>query len=398
MTTVREIEVTDSVHGPGVRATVDWESPGIAADELIYTYRSMPPGSISAPGDVVLAAVLFPAMRLGAPLIVDAPVSKRLLAGVRVIVDICSGWAPLLQHIPIEAPVVERSNQGGGGVGQLFSCGVDSFYSLLRQRADHDAVTTLVTIHGYDMKPADTEGFAFVRARAERVAAELGKELLFVETNLGEIGKKFISSAFLQGGLLASCVLGLGGVLRKCYEASTMAYRHLAPWGSHPFIDPLWSTESLELVHDGAELARHEKVYEIARTPLALETLRVCSYELENCRRCSTCLVTMLALDVAGALKDCPTLGPSLDLDVLEKWRVNYLFLDVLAELAADVTDPAVKRAVLRATHRATRRHRFAHPVAKFLRRTGLRPDTIELSPLWQRTDSQRQIRSGNRP
>jgi hypothetical protein len=327
-------------------------------------------------------------MRVGSPLVVEAPVSERLLAGARAVTDICSGWFEPLSWIPIDAPVVDRSEGAGDGVGLLFSCGVDSFYSLLRERAERDAVTTLVTVHGYDMKVADSEGFAFVRNRVERVAAELGKDVAFVETNLGEIAKKFVSSAQLQGALLASCVLGLGSRLRRCYLASSAAYRHLAPFGSHPFLDPHWSTESLEIVHDGAELARHEKVYAIASNPLALDGLRVCNYELANCRRCSTCLVTMLALHVAGALQDSPTLGPDLPFDALRTWRVNYLFLVVLSELARDISDPVVEREVRRALRRATRRRRFVHPVAELARRTGLRPRRIELSPLWRRTDS----------
>ena len=388
MTRVHGIEVTDASAGAGIRALIDWESPGTETDELIYTYPAVPSASIVAPGDVVLAAALFPALRVGTPLVVEEPVSARLLAGARAIVDICSGWERSFHRIPIDAPVVDRSDDGGDKVGLLFSCGVDSFYSLLRTRADADAISTLVTIHGYDMKLADREGFALVRDRVQRVAAELDKEVLFVETNLGEIGGKFVSSAYLQGGQLASCALGFGSHLRRCYEASSAAYRHMAPWGSHPFIDPLWSTESLELVHDGAELARHEKVYEIASSGLALETLRVCNYELENCRRCSTCLVTMLALHVAGALKDCPTLGPDLPMEALEKWDVNYLFLDILAELVEDITDPNVKWEVERAHRRAKRRKRFVHPAADLLKNTGLRRRSIDVSPLWRRTDT----------
>ena len=74
---------------------------------------------------------------------------------------------------------------------------------------------------------------------------------------------------------------------------------------SHPALDPLWSTEAVEVVHDGAETRRVDKVAALAASPLALRYLRVCWENrggAYNCGRCGKCMRTMVDLDLAGAL------------------------------------------------------------------------------------------------
>jgi hypothetical protein len=113
-----------------------------------------------------------------------------------------------------------------------------------------------------------------------------------------------------QGSALISTGLALSPLLKKCVVAGR-PLEPTRPSGSHPLLDPLWSTETLEVVHDGTEAERTEKIASrIARSKLALRTLRVC-FEVENqpknCGRCGKCLQTMMCLHVAGALEACST-------------------------------------------------------------------------------------------
>ena len=80
-------------------------------------------------------------------------------------------------------------------------------------------------------------------------------------------------------------------------------------------LDPLWSTEGLTVVHDGCEADMFAKMAFVSRSPLVLETLRVCpgfgnGY---NCGRCMKCMRTMVALLQAGALDRCQTLPHEID-------------------------------------------------------------------------------------
>jgi hypothetical protein len=84
-------------------------------------------------------------------------------------------------------------------------------------------------------------------------------------------------------------------------------------------LDPLWSTETLTVVHDGCELNSIDKTATVAQSPLVRATLRVCpgygpGY---NCGRCLKCLRTTIDLLVAGVLEDCPTMPHEIDAERL---------------------------------------------------------------------------------
>jgi hypothetical protein len=82
----------------------------------------------------------------------------------------------------------------------------------------------------------------------------------------------------------------------------------IRPFGTHPLIDPYYSSSDLRVHHDGIELSRLDKVRLIADWPVALENLRVCNRFLAyepgklNCGKCEKCVRTMLELLVLGKL------------------------------------------------------------------------------------------------
>jgi hypothetical protein len=82
-------------------------------------------------------------------------------------------------------------------------------------------------------------------------------------------------------------------------------------------LDPLWSTETLTVVHDGCEMGRIDKVRFMAESQLVLDTLRLCP--AYNCGRCIKCLPTIIDLLQAGALDRCATLPHEVDVDQLRE-------------------------------------------------------------------------------
>jgi hypothetical protein len=119
-------------------------------------------------------------------------------------------------------------------------------------------------------------------------------------------------------------------------------YRHLPSLGSHPVLDHLWPTEMLEIVHDGAEATRTDKVvHQIGRSRLALETLSVCwrSEPAHNCGICEKCLRTMVALEMAGTLEACTTLPRTRDIRALRDVHMpGEPERDATRSVAADAT------------------------------------------------------------
>jgi hypothetical protein len=217
------------------------------------------------------------------------------------------------------SPATESSS----AVGLFFSLGVDSFYSLLKNLRDHPAdaetISHLLAIHDFDI-PIDAWDERFsprMLASCERVARETGKTLLPVVTNLRRATGAISWWSLSHGAALASVALALGGFPRRVLIAASTTYDQLYPWGSHPVLDPLWSTETLTVIHDGCEMGRIDKVRFLAESQLALDTLRLCA--AYNCGHCLKCLPTIIDLMQAGALDRCATLPHEVDVDHLRE-------------------------------------------------------------------------------
>ena len=131
-------------------------------------------------------------------------------------------------------------------------------------------------------------------------ASKMGKTLVSVATNHYPFGYRYnLSRNLTQGSALASVALLLG--FRRAFIPAAYSYSQLMPLGSHPLIDPLWSTEAVEIVHEGAEARRTEKILRIVDDAEALDNLRVCFDDMNtNCGRCAKCLRTMLPLRLLG--------------------------------------------------------------------------------------------------
>ena len=262
--------------------------------------------------DFLVPATLLPAMRLGAHLTLPGPVSPRLIASVPKVQAIFGLWNEAYERVAIDVPAGASAHGRGEGVGCFFSGGVDSFYSAVEHR---DEITHLVFVNaGFDRPDA----LALENVRA--AAAELGKPLIEVETNLRSFSNACaVEFADYGGAALAAVALLFQHTFEKVLIGSSFSYLALPRWGSHPLTDPLWSTESLEVVHDGAEATRPMKVARLAGSEVAMRRLRVChgdggETESLNCGRCSKCLRTMINLRAAGMLGRCSSLPGSLDL------------------------------------------------------------------------------------
>jgi hypothetical protein len=221
-------------------------------------------GPVSQTADTFLTAGLFPAMKMGGDLRVEGTVSPT-----DTIQDIIKSWFQGYTSVSIDAEKsnhTESTNQRG--VGAFFSGGIDSYYTLLKHR---DEITTLIFVHGFDIQLEKHE----FRERASRafreVAASFDKVLIEVETNLAELLEK-ISPNFIpaggdaHGAVLASIALLLSPQLKKIYIPSSTPYYVLDPWGSHVLLDPLWSTEDVEIAHDGCEATRVQKAALVAQS------------------------------------------------------------------------------------------------------------------------------------
>ena len=315
----------EKVQGDKVRfcADITWKG-GQSTENAFVVWYEFPihyESNIDVSGNAFLAATLFPAMKLGENLEIEAPVSPRLLQTVQEIMDVYASWYPALHRIEVSCtdencPTYSMS----GKAGTFFSAGVDSFYSLLKHR---DTINDLFIIHGFDIPLADEYRFTRAFDAVQTVAREFGKQAVPVVTNVKQYVDQFVGFGSISvGALLASIGLGLGSRFQTVYIPSSMHYSDLYPRGTHPMTDRLWSTERTTLIHDGCEAKRIDKIMEIAKSEIALKTLRVCYMDLPgtyNCGKCEKCVRTMTALRIAGVLDKATAFEEKLTLDMVRK-------------------------------------------------------------------------------
>jgi hypothetical protein len=324
-------------------------------------------GGLSEGGDAWLVWLAPLAATLGEPLRSHVPADATLLANLAELIRVWSAWFPALTPVVPAAPAA-LPRTPAPRTASFFSGGVDSFFTALRHRdGDGTPVTERIDDHlfiwGFDIPLEREQAFRRVLASLQQAAAALERRLVPVVTNLRET--RFAEadwSRLAHGAALA----GVGHALRGAYGAvlipSSAGYRDLRFWGSHPLTDPMLSSSSLRVVHDGPAFMRVEKTEYVARHDVARRHLRVCyrSADGGNCGNCNGCYRTMLALDALGMLDQCPTFRRG-DLDLGRASRVycpndyDIRQFGYIRDLAAQRKRPDIERAVGASLRRSAR-------------------------------------------
>jgi hypothetical protein len=310
-----------------------------------------------------LAPAALIGMRKGRDVVVYGDVSATAVQGSTKAQETLSSWFPeILQEVTITAPMpTERtatSNQRG--VGAFFSGGVDSYYTTLKHL---DEITHLIFIHGFDIDLSNDDLAERTLAALRKSASELGKELIEVRTDLRSRLDRNRLNWGLQGhgALLAHVGIALSTIVEKIYVPSSYTADQLHPWGTHPDLDPHWSTDAVEFVHDGVEASRAAKMERFIDEDAAMNNLRVCWWNDDNaynCGECEKCLRTMINLYIAGGLERCATLPDRISIEAIDRLHFNSdakLFVaENLDELrAGDIDDPELEAALQRILDRS---------------------------------------------
>jgi len=270
------------------------------------------------------ASLLLPSMKQGTNLVIDGSISGQLYKGMHAVMDEVLQWDIGLQPISIEAEALVADPPRPQRSASFFSGGVDSFYTYLKHRDDPlktDQVTAFILVNGFDIDRHNLQLWDRTLENIKSVAKADDVELMVVRSNFQDLVEPMLVWDYSHGGCLAAAGLFLRGAFSQIYIPSTHSVSEQIPWGSNLALDGHWSTESTTFIHDGTEATRLEKVVsQIARSPLALEHLRVCFANEKgayNCGRCDKCLRTMINLFVAGVLEKSGTFPHDIDPDLV---------------------------------------------------------------------------------
>lgn len=298
---------------------------------------------IRTPGDIALfnrgefyiAVALLEAMIDGRDIVLDSEqkISSLFVAHLDEIQSVYACWNHDLTKINVHAETFdERPVSATQKVGSLFSAGVDSSHTLVRHL---DEIDYLIMLYGIDYGNNE-ETWARRLEKQGHFAASQGKTLVPVVSNAREWAEdRKISWLIFHGALL--CAMGRVLGLSRLYVPSSDTYSNVAPWGSSPLLDPMWTSEDCEVIHDAAAFTRSEKTAEILSIPAIANNLQVCWYHIDhNCGECSKCIRSMLAIYMLeGSTEALPPFKNGSDLRLLKPTNpISLSFVNDLRRLA----------------------------------------------------------------
>jgi hypothetical protein len=317
-----------------VSARVAWEDR--ERDDLVLFFEAEGPGQelIRPEPDAFLLACALAAMRHGERRIsIEGSVCPRLREGLVAAVSLQRSWNGDDRRLPAIEPVQGfRASEHAlpARSGAFLSGGLDSLDVFLE---NHDAfaeghpgrIEDALHVVGLPLlghlEPAVRDNFRDrARAAAESFARELGIRFIAVRTNLGEVEPDF---GFFGRDYFGSGYAGVAHLFASTLSSVAIASGHapgapLTPHGSHPLLDPLFSSSALEIRHEGADRSRLEKMGAAARRPDLVRHLQVCGAPsllpvggaFANCGRCPKCLHTLAEIYLAGALGAAASFPP----------------------------------------------------------------------------------------
>jgi hypothetical protein len=241
-----------------------------------------------------LAAITH-AMLLGEDLIIDDRyyVSQRVFKALPQIQTIINCWNPIFKRIKVHART-SAALPAKSGCAAFFSGGVDSLYTLVKHQ---DEIDHLLLINGFDFN-IDPAAWQIMVKRNEEIANIFNKKLTVIETNLKEFNSWFRLTRFACFGAILAATAQLLD-FRKAHINSADTYEKIYARGSHPLLEPLFSTEVCEIVHTGLEADRAGKIQLIKSHPEALSRLWICTRDPKaNCGLCDKCIRTFIALEL----------------------------------------------------------------------------------------------------
>ena len=309
-------------------ARLAFEDRDAPDDILWFDLPAAVAGEVEPSANAFLPSALAHAMQKGERrVVIDGAVCPRHLEGLRTVAAIFSWWYPELTAPQIETTVATSAPTPTARRSAIcLSGGVDAFAALQENHLtiprDHpgflqDALLYFgLNSYDFDTGPAGAEpnrerllAFDAHRQRLEKFGEQTGVTLIPVRTNVRALYASW--KEWRAVGLTAALVAAAHALPHRV-RALTIASNGLgisSHWiGTHPMLDPHFSSLALDVRTMHSTLPRWEKVRRVAEWPEALAALRVC-FMIDipgdgtlNCGRCEKCVRTMLELLLCGAL------------------------------------------------------------------------------------------------
>ena len=274
--------------------------------------------------DAFLVGCLLPALHLGEKRIfIEQEICPFLKEGVGVAMNILSHWTRLRpkegRYSPIKIEAKPREKQSilsPPRTGMVMSGGMDSLAALRLNRLNYPKghpgyVKDSFFLHGFDIGGVVERGMkyhVFDRAMDAilKITRDAGTQLIPVYTNIRHLCDErelWLDSFF--GAVLAAMAHTFSTRINLMFIGSSYDIPNLHPCGSHPLLDPEYSSYGMRLRHRDYEMSRLEKIKIVSTWDAAFQNFRVCLANVPdrlNCGKCEKCVRTMTELTALGVL------------------------------------------------------------------------------------------------
>lgn len=269
--------------------------------------------------------------------VIDGYISSRLFYQLKtyLLPLLCNQYHK--NNISIECNLTDKI-YNAKGVGASVSCGVDSFYTMLKHQNLIDSKYNITHLTFFNAgSHGDFGGEGARKLFNDRIkfikkfCLENNYKLVTVDSNMNELimmeHKKTHSFRTL------ACVLALQKLFGKYYFASGYHYNDMKlDEDSAGHYDTLnvqcLSNENLTIYLSGMEVTRMDKIKYISEFAITYNWLNVCIMGDKNCGHCMKCIRTMAELDSIGKLKNYE---PVFNVNDYDKHKIKYLS-DILFE------------------------------------------------------------------
>lgn len=266
--------------------------------------------------DAFVIAVLNYAMRNKHDIICDAPMSEQLFYQIDTfLIDSVYKGSKSLYRTKLTTPIDNKMLACKNAVGTGISCGVDSL-NVLKVNTGTQYKDLNVTHLAFNNVGSHGEGERAVnlfnqrRELAQQFCEEYGFEYVESNSNIMDV----ISQNHLLSNTYSSsfAIYCLQKLYKVYYYASCHSFVEFSLIDNEckdtSYYDLLllstFSTSSLQIYSEGANLSRFEKVQNIVNYIPSYTYLNVCTSTFENCGKCEKCIRTMVALDSLNHLEN----------------------------------------------------------------------------------------------
>jgi len=317
---ISNLRLTEDGKHVRAEASVTWEESDRRQKELYIETENVFAGDITCHPHAFLVGCFIPAMHLGEKrILIEGDICPTLREGLKTAMAIVQEWSGgSLKPLPLEAGTMSVAQYTGKPrqAALFMSGGIDSLSALRINRKVYPEthpgfIKDCMLVHGFDIGGVVERGMKYhVFERAKKAMAAVAEDtdvsLIPVYTNIRHLcDDRDLWLTKFFGSVLAAVAHAFDSRINLAYIGSSYDLPNLAPCGSHPLLDPEYSSYDLKIRHRDVEVSRIDKIRSIADWDIALDNLRVCLANVKerlNCGKCEKCVRTMLGLEAVGVL------------------------------------------------------------------------------------------------